>query len=233
MTVESKSVIERLKEIAVESKKDRRSVTSAINGRSGGRPLGPATPEAAQIARINGMKGGRPRIPLITPDLSKYGLEGKLPPKPVDLEEVFYWMDLGASEAEIAGAFHIGVQTLNSRLIEETGFGFSQLKQLVCGAAKLRLRRNQFNLTETNATMGIWLGKQWLGQKDNDEVKDSPNHEFIGQLISEIRALKGKLKELGALQYMQDEEESEPENVILLDGTESPRQSEVDEPTRP
>lgn len=33
-------------------------------------------------------------------------------------------------------------------------------------AGKASLRRNQFKLSETNAAMAIWLGKQYLGQKD-------------------------------------------------------------------
>lgn len=30
----------------------------------------------------------------------------------------------------------------------------------------MSLRRSQFRIAETNATMAIWLGKQYLGQKD-------------------------------------------------------------------
>lgn len=32
------------------------------------------------------------------------------------------------------------------------------------------LRRNQFKMAENNPTMAIWLGKQYLGQKDKSEV---------------------------------------------------------------
>lgn len=31
---------------------------------------------------------------------------------------------------------------------------------------KISLRRNQLKLSETNASMAIWLGKQWLSQRD-------------------------------------------------------------------
>ena len=33
-------------------------------------------------------------------------------------------------------------------------------------SGKASLRRNQFKLSETNASMAIWLGKQYLGQRD-------------------------------------------------------------------
>ena len=35
----------------------------------------------------------------------------------------------------------------------------------------MSLRRKQWNLAKTNATMAIWLGKQYLGQKDNIDIK--------------------------------------------------------------
>jgi len=115
---------------------------------------------------VKNNKGGRPRIPLVTPDLDENGLSDKLPSKVIDFEAVLYWMDLGATAEEIAGAFRVGVRTLDRRLIEHTGMGFGELKEKTCGAAKIKLRRNQFNLSETNASMAIWLGKVWLGQKE-------------------------------------------------------------------
>lgn len=33
-------------------------------------------------------------------------------------------------------------------------------------SGKASLRRNQFKLSETNAVMAIWLGKQYLGQRE-------------------------------------------------------------------
>ena len=36
-------------------------------------------------------------------------------------------------------------------------------------AAKIRVRRNQLKLSETNASMAIWLGKQLLGQRNIKE----------------------------------------------------------------
>lgn len=40
---------------------------------------------------------------------------------------------------------------------------------------KASLRRSQFRMAETNPTMQIWLGKQWLGQKDNMQLGGDPN----------------------------------------------------------
>ena len=53
---------------------------------------------------------------------------------------------------------------------------FKEMKSL-CGLykkgqdnGKRSLRRIQFKLAEKNPTMAIWLGKQYLGQRDNIEV---------------------------------------------------------------
>jgi hypothetical protein len=40
------------------------------------------------------------------------------------------------------------------------------------------LRRTQFNLAEKNAAMAIWLGKQWLDQKDRKEVEVGSPGDF-------------------------------------------------------
>lgn len=38
------------------------------------------------------------------------------------------------------------------------------------GAGKISLRRSQWRLAEKNASMAIWLGKQYLGQRDVVEL---------------------------------------------------------------
>jgi hypothetical protein len=52
---------------------------------------------------------------------------------------------------------------------------------------KASIRRNQFKLCETNATMAIWLGKQYLGQRDQNAVEMSGTVE-ITQVTDEQRA---------------------------------------------
>jgi len=38
---------------------------------------------------------------------------------------------------------------------------------------KMSIRRSQFKLAEKNAAMSIWLGKQYLGQKDKIETENT------------------------------------------------------------
>lgn len=106
------------------------------------------------------------------------------PEKQVNFDQVIYWMKLQATAEEIAAAFHMCEDTLDRRLKEEFGVGFSELKKRIGpGEAKISLRRYQFKQAEKSATMAIWLGKQWLGQRDHEEDKeDLPKRDAITEL---------------------------------------------------
>ena len=119
------------------------------------------------------------------------------PPKQVDYDNVLHWIELQATAEEIATSFHMTVDTLDARLNEKYGMGFSELRKRVNGGGKISLRRYQFKQAETNGTMAIWLGKQWLGQRDHDEVKDStPPAQQTLELQAELMLAKAKIKQL-------------------------------------
>jgi DNA-binding transcriptional regulator YiaG len=65
-------------------------------------------------------------------------------------------------------------------------------------AGKASLRREQFKVAQNgNATMQIWLGKQWLGQKDNLQLGGDPEnpltviHQILGTFDGATRGLPG------------------------------------------
>lgn len=62
----------------------------------------------------------------------------------------------------------ISVDTLTN---DNNGATFAECKEKGQAMGKASLRRNQFKLSESNAAMAIFLGKNWLGQKDKQEVK--------------------------------------------------------------
>ena len=63
---------------------------------------------------------------------------------------------------------NISVDTLTN---ENNGATFAECKEKGQATGKASLRRNQFKLAESNASMAIFLGKNWLGQTDKQEVK--------------------------------------------------------------
>ena len=54
-------------------------------------------------------------------------------------------------------------------------------------ALKIKLRRNQLKLSEKSAAMGIWLGKQYLEQRDNIEFEDK---ESLARLDAILQRMK-------------------------------------------
>ena len=51
---------------------------------------------------------------------------------------------------------------------------------------KASLRRSQWKLAEKNPTMSIWLGKQYLNQKDNIEVEHNAQNGILADLIGAL-----------------------------------------------
>ena len=74
------------------------------------------------------------------------------------------------TEVEICSIFECCEDTLNSwckRIYKST---FSEIYKSKCAAGNSSLRRMQWKLAEKSASMAIWLGKQYLGQRDNVDV---------------------------------------------------------------
>ena len=51
----------------------------------------------------------------------------------------------------------------------------------------MSLRRIQWKHAEKSVPMAIWLGKQYLGQRDNIEVNNNNEMNKLDELLKEIR----------------------------------------------
>jgi len=69
--------------------------------------------------------------------------------------------------------FNIDDMTLNRWCKRTYDKSFSEIFAIKRGLGNISLRRSQFRLAEKNAAMGIWLGKQYLGQRDIQEIEVS------------------------------------------------------------
>lgn len=70
---------------------------------------------------------------------------------------------LMCTDEEIASILGTTVDTLHNK---NNGKTFSEYKKRGFDSGKASIRRFQFKLAEKNSTMAIWLGKQYLKQKD-------------------------------------------------------------------
>lgn len=79
---------------------------------------------------------------------------------------------------EIAGVLHVDYDTLNRNCREQKGVNISDYIKEHQNGGKMSLRRAQWKAAESgNVSMLIWLGKQWLGQTDKQEVSVSASDD--------------------------------------------------------
>ena len=93
------------------------------------------------------------------------------PQKNINKEEFEKLCGLQCTEEEICGFLGVSDKTLVAWIKRTYGksYGFSEIFKEKRSYGKISLRRYQFKLAKSNANMAIWLGKQYLGQKDNPE----------------------------------------------------------------
>lgn len=89
---------------------------------------------------------------------------------------------------EICDFFDVEDDTLNSWCKKTYGTTFSEVFKKKRGKGQISLRRMQWKLAEKNATMAIFLGKQYLGQKDKIEYTDD-GMKTINENINNIANL--------------------------------------------
>jgi AraC-like DNA-binding protein len=82
-------------------------------------------------------------------------------------EQVVALARLHCTRADVAQVLGMSVSTLHRRLVERGHAGFDSLYQQGAAEARVRLRALQYqSALNGDVRMLIWLGKQWLGQKD-------------------------------------------------------------------
>jgi len=87
------------------------------------------------------------------------------------------------TQEEIAGFFNCSPDTIERWCKREYKEGFAEIYSKKRGVGKISLRRSQFRMAETNPTMAIWLGKQYLGQREpQQEIQLSHDDETIREM---------------------------------------------------
>ena len=92
------------------------------------------------------------------------------PGKDIDWNMFEQLCGIHCTQSEIASMLKVHPDTLRDNAIKQYGGDdFSTIYKKFQENGKCSLRRNQFAMSKTNASMAIWLGKQYLGQKDKEE----------------------------------------------------------------
>ena len=98
------------------------------------------------------------------------------PKKHVDQKEFERLCSFQCTMEEICAWFDVTAKTLERWCKETYGASFSIVFAQKRAVGKISLRRAQFQLAQKNAAMAIFLGKNYLGQKDkpvdDSEIED-------------------------------------------------------------
>lgn len=115
------------------------------------------------------------------------------PRKKIDQQQFEAMCQIQATEEEICTVLGVTDKTLTKWCREVYGGSFSEVYKEKRQMGKISLRRKQWHLADKNATMAIFLGKQYLGQRDYSEieVQASVSNPFDGVKTEDIKKLIG------------------------------------------
>jgi hypothetical protein len=111
------------------------------------------------------------------------------PKKEIDKATFEKLCGLQCTKEEFCGFLNVTDKTLENWCRETYGQGFSEVFRQKRSSGKVSLRRAQFKLAKKNASMAIWLGKQYLGQRDTEAT---PPDIGNGVLESILKLENGK-----------------------------------------
>ncbi|MDD6757349.1 MAG: hypothetical protein PUE33_04730 [bacterium] len=93
---------------------------------------------------------------------------------------------LQCTEEEIAGFYDCSVDTINNWCKKTYDETFSETYKKKSAKGKMSLRRYQMKLAERNASMAIFLGKQYLGQRDVIETGTPEELDKVKELLGKL-----------------------------------------------
>ena len=96
--------------------------------------------------------------------------KGGRPKKQIDKKMFENLCKIQCTKDDVCGIFDCDEKTITRWCQDTYEEGFSDVYKRKSSIGKMSLRRNQYAMSETNPTMAIWLGKNWLGQSDKTEI---------------------------------------------------------------
>lgn len=111
------------------------------------------------------------------------------PLKHIDWDKVDVMLEAHCPGTEIAAYFAMHYQTFYDRVVKEKGMSFTEYQQQKQSKGKNNLRLAQYKKgLKGENQMLIWLGKNWLGQRDEPRQ----DKEVDGAIAALLEMLKKK-----------------------------------------
>lgn len=95
---------------------------------------------------------------------------------------------------EIAGFFDCSEDTVERWSKRELEMSFAEAHKKFSASGKISLRRTQFKLAEKNAAMAIFLGKNYLGQKDNPDFNVEDTLKRLDEVLKQINGVENAIQ---------------------------------------
>lgn len=115
--------------------------------------------------------------------------KGGRPKKKIDIRMFETMCGIQCTKDEICDILDIDEKTLTRWCKETYNMGFSEIYKKKSATGKMSLRRMQWKLAERSYAMAIFLGKQYLGQRDVPELEEKANG-VLDELTEAIRNAK-------------------------------------------
>lgn len=119
------------------------------------------------------------------------------PKKEFDRKQFVDLVGLGCTQEEICWFFRdetgktANIDTLSRWCKRTFGLNYQDFYKKNGGMAmKIRLRQNQIELSKKNAAMAIFLGKNYLGQRDSFEFDNKSALEKLDEVLNEIKGIE-------------------------------------------
>ena len=105
----------------------------------------------------------------------------------IDKQQFENACELQCTLTEIAFLCKCSEDTIERWCKREFDMGFADIYKKYSAGGKISLRRSQFKLSEKNAAMAIFLGKQYLGQQDIIEnINTERRREELREIFWEV-----------------------------------------------
>lgn len=96
------------------------------------------------------------------------------------------------TEEEIAGWFGCSEETIRRFCKREYKEQFCEVYKKLSSKGKISLRRTQFRIAESgNPAMAIWLGKQYLGQTDKQDLAIEGEQDYTLNIVPASTVVSG------------------------------------------
>lgn len=109
------------------------------------------------------------------------------PRKEIDQDAFVKLCGLQCTLTEIAGFFDCSEDTIENWCKRELEMTFSEAYKKHSAGGKISLRRMQFKLAEKSAAMAIFLGKNYLGQKDSAMGEDTAALDRLDAILKGLQ----------------------------------------------